>query len=327
MILVKLQTKMNFKRIITITIGTITIIGVATPVYIIASPPMSASGFCNRISNISSDIVQKVKDNNNSIESKRTKITKNLQERWTEQANALLDKRNEWDESRDEHFKALEEKFPNDPKKQTVIVFERAVEAAIVARRAAINKAIADYQQGVQKLKSDRKTAIDAIKTTYEYAITAAFNKAKSDCSNDANPVTTRQTFIDAVKAAKDKYKSDYQAIEKLSTNMDQLIAARKAAIEKAIQDFKVAMEKAKADFASAVAANKPQNGQTQKEKACTDSGGIISTSLCCATSPDFPNNCLIGACGCAPENSHQVKVCNCGEGKCFNGEECVAVQ
>jgi len=61
------------------------------------------------------------------------------------------------------------------------------------------------------------------------------------------------------------------------------------------------------------------------KEQACIDSGGTVETTMCCLTASDFPNLCLIGACGCSAENSHEVKTCNCGEGKCFDGETCVA--
>jgi hypothetical protein len=60
------------------------------------------------------------------------------------------------------------------------------------------------------------------------------------------------------------------------------------------------------------------------KENACTDSGGTVSTGLCCLSTGDFPNSCLIGACGCAPTSSHEVETCDCGAGKCFDGDECV---
>jgi hypothetical protein len=63
---------------------------------------------------------------------------------------------------------------------------------------------------------------------------------------------------------------------------------------------------------------------QTKKEQTCVLSGGSIKTSLCCNLTGDFPNSCLIGACGCSPANSHQVKNCDCGEGKCFNGHICI---
>lgn len=58
-------------------------------------------------------------------------------------------------------------------------------------------------------------------------------------------------------------------------------------------------------------------------EAACTKSGGTVSTGQCCQTAVDFPNTCAVGACGCAPASSHQVKVCECPTGTCFDGTEC----
>jgi len=59
------------------------------------------------------------------------------------------------------------------------------------------------------------------------------------------------------------------------------------------------------------------------KAQLCLNSGGTISTGLCCQSTGDFPNSCAIGACGCAPEYSHEVKVCDCGKDKCFDGFKC----
>jgi hypothetical protein len=56
-------------------------------------------------------------------------------------------------------------------------------------------------------------------------------------------------------------------------------------------------------------------------EQACINSGVSVVTQLCCNSATDFPNTCLIGACGCSPDNSHEVKVCDCGEGKCWDSE------
>ena len=67
-----------------------------------------------------------------------------------------------------------------------------------------------------------------------------------------------------------------------------------------------------------------PADEPAGEERACVDSGGTVSTALCCGSTGDFPDNCAIGACGCAPEYSHQVKFCGCGEGKCFDGKKCV---
>jgi len=59
------------------------------------------------------------------------------------------------------------------------------------------------------------------------------------------------------------------------------------------------------------------------KAQACIDSGGIVSSNLCCESAGDFPGSCAIGACGCAPEYSREVRVCDCGEDKCFDGFKC----
>ena len=59
-------------------------------------------------------------------------------------------------------------------------------------------------------------------------------------------------------------------------------------------------------------------------QQQCLSSGGMISTAMCCGSTNDFPNTCSIGACGCTPENSHQVNICDCGAGKCFDGSMCV---
>jgi hypothetical protein len=65
--------------------------------------------------------------------------------------------------------------------------------------------------------------------------------------------------------------------------------------------------------------------GMQELEQSCIQSGGTVTTALCCNSVRDFPNLCLVGPCGCAPDSSHEIKVCDCGEGRCFNGTVCVA--
>ncbi len=55
----------------------------------------------------------------------------------------------------------------------------------------------------------------------------------------------------------------------------------------------------------------------------CIASGGSIETQACCAGQSDFPNTCIAGACGCSPTSSKETRVCNCGEGMCFDGTTC----
>jgi hypothetical protein len=61
-------------------------------------------------------------------------------------------------------------------------------------------------------------------------------------------------------------------------------------------------------------------------EQGCLSSGGTVASATCCASTGDFPNTCAIGVCGCPPDASHSVHVCDCGAGKCFSGRTCVGV-
>lgn len=51
----------------------------------------------------------------------------------------------------------------------------------------------------------------------------------------------------------------------------------------------------------------------------CLNTGGAIGSGSCCGSVGDFPDSCLVGACGCSPEYSHEVKTCNCPQGMCFD--------
>ncbi len=50
----------------------------------------------------------------------------------------------------------------------------------------------------------------------------------------------------------------------------------------------------------------------------CTSTGGQIKSQSCCSNQIDFPNSCLGGACGCAPDYSHTIPICSCPNGYCF---------
>jgi hypothetical protein len=65
------------------------------------------------------------------------------------------------------------------------------------------------------------------------------------------------------------------------------------------------------------VAAASPDTG-------CLATGGTIGKANCCRSSGDFPDSCLIGPCGCAPEYSHEVSICVCPDDMCFDGTACV---
>jgi hypothetical protein len=61
----------------------------------------------------------------------------------------------------------------------------------------------------------------------------------------------------------------------------------------------------------------------SELKTGCENTGGVVLSAMCCGSTDNFPNLCLIGACGCSPESSHEVKICDCGPDKCFDGTVC----
>lgn len=321
--------KMNSK-IIKFGISSAIIAGVLLPVLIFAEVEKGnedqnlASKFCERISSFQQTIDQRINSYGSKLNEKRTNILDKIAENREERDAKLNEKIQKWDENRDEHFAKLLEKAANDQQKQEMLVFKQAVQTALLNRRNAIKAAIQIFRSGIDATVAMRRVAVDGINKAYEDALAAALTKAQDDCKNGVAPATVRTNLKNDTKTAKDKFIADKQSIEKIQVDMESLIDIKKAAIEKANTDFQAAMEKAKADFKVAMGQIKEEIGT---EKACTDSGGTVKESSCCLSATDFPNLCVIGACGCSAENSHNVKTCDCGEGKCFNGTSCIAVQ
>ena len=55
--------------------------------------------------------------------------------------------------------------------------------------------------------------------------------------------------------------------------------------------------------------------------QACTASGGTVGTESCCLVAVDWGvDSCAAeSACRCSADNSHQVQVCECPAGTCYD--------
>lgn len=159
---------------------------------------------------------------------------------------------------------------------------------------------LAEYQKMIEKGKTEiAQKTLDK----YEKQLNHALQKIEELKNKVEDTKDISQKLEDTVT----------KHIEVLERNLQKAPETAKKGLENAIENSSKAIEKV--------------GGKTNKEKSCVNSGGKVSTSLCCKTSNDFPNLCLIGACGCSSTDSHQVKICDCGTGKCFDGSGCIAIQ
>ena len=220
-----------------------------SPVLILAQP----KGFCERLSDFSSRVDQRIISRDAKLGEKRDEIAGRIEERRSERDGRLEEKRGKWDENRAEHFAKLEEKAQTDEQKQAVLVFVKAIEEAIKARRLAIDKAIEDFRRAVEEAKAARKTAVDGAVSNYKNAVKTAFEKAKTDCGQEGvDTETIRENLRIDLKTARENFIKERQEIEKLKTQMEGLIIAKREAIKKAIDEFKTALDQAKEDLKAA---------------------------------------------------------------------------
>lgn len=158
---------------------------------------------------------------------------------------------------------------------------------------------LAEYQKMIEKGKTEiAQKTLDK----YEKQLNHALQKIEELKNKGKDIKNISQKIEDTLN----------KHIEILQRNLQKAPEAAKKGLQNAIENSSKVIEKA--------------GGKTNKEKSCLNSGGTLTTASCCQTANNFPNTCLIGACGCSSDNSRQVKICDCGEGKCFDGEKCVAI-
>jgi hypothetical protein len=85
--------------------------------------------------------------------------------------------------------------------------------------------------------------------SVFKNSTNLAFEKAKSDCVAGTPPVTVRTNFHTAFKTAHDKFLSDQSSAEKLTSVIQNVVIARKSALNKALSEFKTSMENARKSF------------------------------------------------------------------------------
>jgi len=158
---------------------------------------------------------------------------------------------------------------------------------------------LAEYQKMIEKGKTEiAQKTLDK----YQKQLDHALQKIEELKNKGKDVASISQKAEDTVN----------KHIEVLQRNLEKAPDAAKKGLQNAIENSSKVLQKV--------------GGKTKKEQSCLDSGGTITTASCCKSVSDLPNTCLIGACGCSPTNSHEVKTCDCGSEKCFNGEKCISI-
>ncbi|MFA5967247.1 MAG: hypothetical protein WC805_01890 [Patescibacteria group bacterium] len=207
---------------------------------------IGSGNFCAKIKN--SKIDQQIAN-----QIARLKI--NYQTRWdkissvrTDQIDKLATQRTRWETNHEKQFSGLRAKAETDAEKAAVEAFIKAVNAAILARKTAVDAAITTFRTGVDKAIAARKTALINVSDNYYKAVKGALDQARLDCAKSgADNTVLRTAFIDSLKTAKAKMQTEKVNVDKLGETIQKLSDSKKAALTKAVTDFKTAVEAARA--------------------------------------------------------------------------------
>ncbi len=196
---------------------------------------------------------------------KRTERDADLKKKREERDAREAEMRAKADAHRAELIAKLKEKFTSDAQKQAIIAFQQAVDAAVKAKRAAMDAAQDAFRKGLDQLLTGRQTAIDAALKAFSDAILAAEAKAKADCAKTgADPVAIRAAFRTSVEAARDQLKTALSNVEKVGPSLQALLDTRKAAFDKAKDDFHAALDKAKVALQAVLGTVHPEGNENE---------------------------------------------------------------
>lgn len=228
---------------------------VAAPAFAMLRAPDTDTGtttsrlgeaFCSRLTTFNTAKETKLAEWDNKLSAKRAEREGIIEKRHAERDIKLAEKRADLDSRRLAGYEKLLGKATTDEQKAAVEKFKLSIEAAVVVRRSAIDVAVTDFRTGIDKAIADRKAGMDAALATFKASIKTAEAKAAADCAAGVDPVTVRTNLKNSIAAARDKFKTDREAVVKVSDQVKALNTVRKAAFDKAFADFKATVELAR---------------------------------------------------------------------------------
>ncbi len=232
-----------FKKLLTINMtlaGFVVFLSLAQPVQAQSMPirtvNLSASDFCQQINTVGDRMRSRLDNFNNEIN--QHSPAKNLSQA---EANAVVDlqqKRKQWDELREQHYKMLKLRAKDENQKQAVETYKKAVESAVTERRSKVDMAVNDFDRGLNGLVDGDHSAMTGVITTYRESVSAAIIGAQNDCGAGVDPATTLATFQTKLKSALDDLRSSSTGLDKIHQDIENLQKIRRAAIQSAVDSF-----------------------------------------------------------------------------------------
>lgn len=208
-----------------------------------------ASAVCGRIDGVSREILRTLSERGTSFEEEDHEQRGHIENERTSLDSLRSKNRIQGNTNTERQFKVLESFATTDESRAAVSEFQAAVSAALAARRLAFDRALAEYRAGLDKALSERTARIDAARTAMRRDVEGELAKMKSACGAGTATSETRASFITALRAIQERFRTEQRSIEKLSGSLNDLIEQKQEAINQADATLKAALATARSTF------------------------------------------------------------------------------
>jgi hypothetical protein len=198
-----------------------------------------SGSFCSRINDVVQKITTQTQQKQGSVASKKTELMQKVRERADKKEANLEKARTSSDDALKKMLGKLKATATTDAQKQAVITYESAIKTATQTRRAAVDKAISDYEAALSQFTVSRNQAFTTAGETFTTALKTAATKAQTDCAAQMDSSVVQKTFNSSIRTAQQTFDKSRKAMDTMIGDVQKLIKTRDAAIKKAMDEFK----------------------------------------------------------------------------------------
>ncbi len=216
-----------------------------------ASTTAAKANFCSAVASFAEKLKADMGGKEASYSAKDAERQNQLAEKLAKQEAERQNVRFSWDSSRDKVYTTLATKAKTQKEKDALLEFRKAIDAAVEARRASVDRAVGDFKTKVDESMLARKRAVEEAIAEFNASADLALSLANTDCKNGVASATARATYLASLERARLALEADLASI-KSGERLRTLVKERQSAIEAAAREFKTAVGKAEERLKSA---------------------------------------------------------------------------
>jgi hypothetical protein len=140
-----------------------------------------------------------------------------------------------------DYYQNLADQTTTSQQKKAVVVFQQTVERAVQFREAALDVAMNNFRDNLDRIIETHQNAVKTAVGVYKAGYQTAVAKARDDCNKGLGSSLVRNNFNNSLKTARQNFLNDKQALEK--QNIQLYVDARGRSIQGALDNFQQALE------------------------------------------------------------------------------------